>query len=740
MSFWNRFFRTKASVGQTALLMNQVGKAQSTPRNYESFSKEGYQANVIAYKCVSIISKSAAAVDWNLYQKRRGASDDMEIKEHEILNLLNRPNPLQGRSSFFENLVAYYMLSGNSYLEASGESYSSPALELWCLRPDYMKVVAGESGIPDSYIYGSQNIVKFPVDSVNGRSQILHLKTFHPTNNYYGLSPIEAAMYSVDQHNESSKWNLAMLSNMGTPSGAFVVKQDDINPSGILPAPQYNNLKNQIRNQIQGSQNAGRVILLEGGIDWKQMGLSQKDMDWVEGRKMSARDISLAFGVPPIILNIPGDSTFNNYKEARLALYEDTIIPILELIRTEFNRWLVPRWGTDLYLDFDIDSIQAISEKRSEKYSSLNQIQFLTINEKRESVGYGPIDGGDELLVPSGQIPISDALLSDQLTTVPDVVTSPNPTPEPDPTPAQDNLNDSGSMGADTKIELKQVNVLTPRGKRRAWNDVNKVRNDLAKAMRMDLTEFFDNQSSKLANSLRGIDMKLWEFAIINEVDKQSDELKRLIEKHQRRAIKTFSMPILEAGKACDLPDFETKTLLRFNQFVDSFIDRETAKQITQIDGTTKKKARKIIQDVIREAVTGDEQQSELQVVQNIKTELDSLTDGRARTIARTEIGLASTNGALEAAKALDIPDLQKEWVSDQRPFADLRDGEGGTPDHQAMNGVKVPITEKFTVPPDADMDGPHDASASADQIINCQCILIFSRAGKLYFPTVEVS
>lgn len=139
-------------------------------------------------------------------------------------------------------------------------------------------------------------------------------------------------------------------------------------------------------------------MVVEGNCEWREMGLSPKDLDFIEGKNMSAREIAQAFGVPPMLVGVPGDATFANYKEARFHLWEDTILPLLEYIVAEFNLWLVPFFGDNLRLGYDTDSIPALAPRREAAWAKITNADFLTINEKRQAVGYGPIEGGDFLI------------------------------------------------------------------------------------------------------------------------------------------------------------------------------------------------------------------------------------------------------------------------------------------------------------------------------------------------------
>jgi HK97 family phage portal protein len=196
------------------------------------------------------------------------------------------------------------------------------------------------------------------------------------------------------------KWVQALLQNSARPSGALVAKEGT-----TLGEEQFSRLREQIESQYGGSTNAGRPMLLENGLEWQQMGLSPTDMSILETKFSAARDVALALGVPPQLLGIPGDATYSNYKEARLAFYEDTVLPLLGYIMATFNEvFEEPFNGAKIVPD--LDSIPAIAEKRQELWDAVDKSRELTINEKREAKGYPPIESvvpgenGNRLLGP----------------------------------------------------------------------------------------------------------------------------------------------------------------------------------------------------------------------------------------------------------------------------------------------------------------------------------------------------
>lgn len=357
-------------------------------RNYPQFAIEAYIRNVIAHRAMAMVSGAASSVKFKLYDVMPKGTR-RELKTHPVMDLLSRPNPTQALSEFFQALYQYRLIGGNAFVQAVGPKDAAP-LELHLLRPDRMAVIAGKGTMPAGYRYSVGNVnTDFPVDRITGRSRILHVKTFHPLNDWYGLSPVEAAAYSIDQHNQSGAWNQALLQNGARPSGALVVRSES--NGGVLSEGQYNRVKQQIDEQFSGAANAGRPILLEGGLDWKEMSMTPKDMDFIEAKNSSARDIALAFGVPPQLLGIPGDNTYANLQEARLSLWEQTVVPLVKLTTDALNNWLVPMFGGGMELCPDVENISALALRNQIIWERVQSASFLTEDEKRAAVGYGPL-------------------------------------------------------------------------------------------------------------------------------------------------------------------------------------------------------------------------------------------------------------------------------------------------------------------------------------------------------------
>ncbi len=378
---WPFKTETKASRTSAMLGLTTLGQARWTPRRYDRLAEEGYRRNIIAFRCIREIAQNAASIPWLLY------NGTQEVTQHPLLELLHKPNPNMGQAQLLEALFAYHQISGNAYLEAVRAEGDEPPRELWVLRPDRMKIIAGNTSVPAAYEYAANGkTVKWQADALTGQCDILHFKGFHPLDDWYGQGPLEAALQAIDQHNAASAWNQALLQNAARPSGALVYAPKE--GPALLSEDQFKRLKRELEDQIEGAANAGRPLLLEGGLDWRSMSLSPSDMDWRQGRDAVARDIALAFGLPAQLIGLPDAQTYSNMREARLAFYEDTVLPLAFSLRDALNSWLVPMFGENLKLELDLDEVSALSPRRDALWARVKDADFLTADEKRELLGF----------------------------------------------------------------------------------------------------------------------------------------------------------------------------------------------------------------------------------------------------------------------------------------------------------------------------------------------------------------
>ena len=314
---------------------------------------------------------------------------ERRYETHPVLELIRRPNGAQGRAELFEALYGQLLLSGNGYVEAVGPG--GLPQELHVLRSDRMAVVPGADGWPVAYDYAVGGR-RHRFDMTGPMDPVCHIRSFHPQDDHYGLSPLQAAAVAIDVHNSASAWSKALLDNAARPSGAIVYK--GVDGQGSLTADQYDRLVSEMEAHHQGARNAGRPMLLEGGLDWKPMGFSPSDMEFQKTKEAAAREIATAFGVPPMLLGIPGDATYANYQEANRAFYRLTVLPLATRVTAAVGHWLSAHLGEQVDLRPDLDQVPALAAERDQQWKRVGEAEFLSQAEKRAILGLPPLVEG----------------------------------------------------------------------------------------------------------------------------------------------------------------------------------------------------------------------------------------------------------------------------------------------------------------------------------------------------------
>jgi HK97 family phage portal protein len=390
----------KASAVGMLMATRALNLPQWPQRQFEQIAKEGYQQNPIVNACVYMIARAAANIPLEF---KRG---DAEIELPDLAALMNRPNPMQDGEAFRIATISDLLLAGEFFSERV--DLSKKPKELYRVNPGRITVDPGPDGFPRSYTYKDGGIEKrFDVDVKAGIFPILHVKEYHPYNDWRGMPNIDPAAFAIDMHTGALRWNNALLNNGAQPSGALVYAPKE--GGDKLTEDQWLRLKAELEESFSGQRNAGKPILLDGGLDWREMGFSPKDMNFGEGLHEAARLLALAFGVPPLMLGIPGDNTFANYTEANKAFYRQTVIPILRQWCRAMSWWLGPSFGQNIEIYPDCDDLEVFADERAAQWDRIEASNSLTINEKREKMGLDHVQGGDVVLVPSSLVPLETA-------------------------------------------------------------------------------------------------------------------------------------------------------------------------------------------------------------------------------------------------------------------------------------------------------------------------------------------
>ena len=399
--------------------------------NDENYINEGYRKNATVYSIINLISKCASAVPINVFKKVNDAElkrykamtsglidgtiihKSNMIKKHALVELehtdldmlLERPNPAQSYASWISELVAFGKLTGNRYIYGIGPDTGDNIgkyKELYVMPSQIMEVISGGIMEPvKEYIVEYNGQFKIPAD------QICHIKDFNPFfdgtgSHLYGQSPLKAGFRAMTTNNEAAQTGVKYLQNQ-MARGVLMSDEGDLNEV------QAQQLKDKFRNTYQSSNNAGDVIITPKKLSWVNFGLSASDLSLIEQYNASIKDLCNIFNVPVQLLNNTDSSTYNNQKEAKKALYQNAVIPELIKIRDELNRWLTPKFGDDLFIDFDFSVIPELQEEMDKVVAQMSSSWWLTPNEKRAAMSYAEEknDALNDYFVPVNLLPIN---------------------------------------------------------------------------------------------------------------------------------------------------------------------------------------------------------------------------------------------------------------------------------------------------------------------------------------------
>ncbi|MCU6455870.1 phage portal protein [Sphingomonas sp. A2-49] len=338
------------------------------PRSYEAQVRDGFAGNAVLQRAVKLVAEGVAAAP-------------LVASSPALLALVTARS---GGQALLETVAAQLLLHGNAYVQILRDGEGG-AGALYALRPERVSVEVDAAGWPTAYRYAVGER-RARLDAEGPQPDVVHIRTFNPIDDHYGMGCLGAASGAVAVHNAAGRWNKALLDNAARPSGALVYDPGD---GAALSAEQFDRLKAEMEAGFAGAGNAGRPMLLEGGLKWQALSLSPADMDFVGLKSAAAREIALAFGVPPMLLGLPGDATYANYREANRALWRLTVLPLATVILDALAQGL-RGWFEAAALGVDLDRVPSLSEDRERLWANVGAADFLSVEEKRRMLGVEP--------------------------------------------------------------------------------------------------------------------------------------------------------------------------------------------------------------------------------------------------------------------------------------------------------------------------------------------------------------
>lgn len=346
--------------------LTNVSEEEGFARSYSAQFEEVYRHNPVGQRAVRLVAGMLGGLVIDVVEGDARAAELVQA------------------DGLLEGIAANLLLHGNAYVQLIADAGDAPA-ELCLLRPERVQVLSDERGWPIGYMYraGTQ-MTRYPKADGLGRQQVAHIKALHPRDDHYGMGCIEAAIGAASVHNRAARWNKALLDHGARPSGALSYEPSD---GSVMSAEQFKRLKEELAQEFSGAVNAGRPLLLEGGLKWQSLSLSPADMDFVALKEGAARDIALAFGVPPVLVGLPGDATYANAREAGRALYRQTILPMAGRVLGALSKMLGD-WMGPVKLAVDADQITELAEDRAKLWQQVEAASFLSEAEKRDMLGF----------------------------------------------------------------------------------------------------------------------------------------------------------------------------------------------------------------------------------------------------------------------------------------------------------------------------------------------------------------
>ncbi|WP_203309286.1 phage portal protein [Sphingomonas beigongshangi] len=364
-----RLFGKRTRDGARPALARGAGpmEAGTWPRSYEAQLREGFAGNPIAQRAVKLIAEAVGGAP--LVASAPALAAMVAARD--------------GGQALLETAAAQLLLHGNAYVQVLRDPEGG-AVALYALRPERVSVEVDAGGWPAAYRYRvGERVARLTAEGP--RPDVIHVRSFNPLDDHYGMGCLGVAAPGIAIHNAAARWNKALLDNAARPSGALVYDPGD---GSALSADQFDRLKAEMEAGFAGAGNAGRPMLLEGGLKWQALSLSPADMDFVGLKATAARDIALAFGVPPMLLGLPGDATYANYREANRALWRLTVLPLADTLLRGLAQGLAG-WFEGAALAVDLDHVPALAEERAQLWASVTAADFLTLDEKRAMLGIG---------------------------------------------------------------------------------------------------------------------------------------------------------------------------------------------------------------------------------------------------------------------------------------------------------------------------------------------------------------
>lgn len=345
------------------------------------------------FACVNLKANTLATIPLKLYKELDSGKE--EHKTHKLYTLLRKePNPNLTYYEWAKMISQDLDLRGNHYSQII-KNGSGEVVALYPLKADNMSVkfINKNNKLEKIYEYGEN---KIPSD------RILHLIDTPDSEGLKGISKITYARNTLEFANNASIHGNKLFKNLATPSGVFT------NP-GELSDQAFERLKEEVEEKYIGLEKAGKPLLLEGGLTFTPISLSNSDSQWLESRKLNRENIAAIFGVSPSMIGDSSASSYGNLEQKYLEFQTTTVLALLTAIEQKlWQKLLTPQEKQSLIIKFNANALlRADAKSKSEYYKAMWQIGALSPNEIRSNEDLNSYEGGEEYFMQLSYAPVS---------------------------------------------------------------------------------------------------------------------------------------------------------------------------------------------------------------------------------------------------------------------------------------------------------------------------------------------
>ena len=681
-----------------------------------------YRKSLYVFACISKIAEKIGSIDLEMYQVVNSKGDVKEIKNHPALDLLYRCNPFQTRAEFWEITIINLKTTGSAFWYKVRNN-NGQVVELWNLRPDKMTIVSDPTLFIKEYRLVREDGTTVPFNT----EDIVHFKYPDPLSQYMGLSPIKPAERRIQTEDYATAYQRDFFLNSARPDA--VIKNQQLN----LTAEQKEDIREGWNKRHGGVGNSSKVAILEGGLEYQVISVTQKEMDYIESMRFTRDDILVAFKTPKPVVAVTDDVNRANAKEAMRIFLSETIMPEVKKLVEKINEELIgPEFGEQYYIEPE-DLTPEDKDAKIAEYESGLKNNYLLINEVRQMEGLAPVVGGWSFYRSIADVAVGGLAQNgngDKALTKSEVY-------EVQPKKLKKKYDFRGHSNIYKKLLIKEeleksIDLMTVKAKA----DLTKQKGKETRAKMTLKNE--PNKEPVKTSFLKDVEVRGQYYEMINKkIDKDTEHLKSNVEKLFQAQGERVTKALNENAKADKVTvsveqifdtEKENKIVMDFmepyiadfirrsandalnmtapaetftdNKRVQAFIKKRAKELAESTSGTTIDKLSKTLSEGIANA------EGIVDLTKRVQAVYQEFPDYRAETIARTEATAANAEGSMEGYKQSGVVNA-KEWINsgDTR----VRD------EHQDGLGVGGEIVE---------LDGTFTNGLSYPSEPNCRCVL----------------